>query len=1363
MRFEQNDIVLWSGDGDAVLPEQLIAPDGEAIIKVAVQATGEDHRVQVLYRVNRGMPVRSVGARRLWKDPYTDTQYYRARLPSLTPGDQVEYVALVYRAGRWMPSPSTPSLQSFFGKRASGDRGGGESEGPKQAQDPERRADENRQSFHFNLSHIRHQNELTLHLCSKSYRLNAHGRETRRKHRQLNPLLRLIPDQQLTHYVEAVPVPADAVALMQVTSRRDLEGEMIDALALMSIYVPQGCWQALRRQKIGLRDGASPRIHQKLARYGVTSEQFLAELGDDGFDDPEYPAQIDTFKDATDASVALLFHHPSLLSLKPSTAQFLISECIQPALDSSPGLPIMILNLGDQWVEEVPVEEDGQPIYANGRKVMTRRVDPNVLASMASPLGDAIKRSRQMEALAGELWTVQPGIMSSDYNAKTDAPVGSLPTQRDELGLGSESADPYRWTLKNLTPGHGLTVSPDVSYKAPPSEKTFRATGIWSAEDSTEAGALTEDLARATLEGRVHVIISTPDHVEGMIAGKLEVQGTVADNEPVRLQAILDGKNMSPPVATAATGSGSFTLNGTRTGLTYQLTAQQLGASASAGFYRLEPGQSPRLLRSFPLTNVSGYGTLSVSCKNHWLRHLGAYVQWLDEAGNPIEPEEWDEVLPEFLHAVFQPDKTKKFIELVSPVGQIFGIPISPDATVLDIPISDNVHTVRIFWGGLGSGSFDADLCPIGLVLTVIVELALPMILLVGGIAVMNSRPVIKLLEDKETLFAVCTVGAFLAAGPISADIALAQNPLKAIKNLALKLGPMLAKPALKGFGKWLAEQIGEGVAEKAIPFIDIASEVFNGLVTAAQLSETIIEVLESPFVYETDLTRSIGLSVTIVPDSRYGKFPDYHDHYRIVVIYDSGATAPVYEASLPGTTLSDPITIEFKAIPAGGELKIYAFFYAANGWQSGQGETPWMAARGTDGTSLLTVDGLMITTNQIPLGNKSVFTHVQKTGFQNGQHCWISAPDEPPTATLFSNPTNQDPDKQILEWRALTLAQSPAMVGSCWQARGLNQPEDHGSARSNDAMSTVQNLSILQHPETGFAIPAVGFSAASGISYDIASSNDGTGRSFFIDPTQGIFDPVKNPRGGFHLRRLSLQRDGRPNFATATHQSWGRFPLAMDTICLHPQGFVFGISLQANKIFRLKLPREAMPDEKAPLANQASGEGSRDGLLYGPQGMALALDGRLLILEGVNHRIQAFDVYGNPVPYFTKTDGKAQSTEYAPPRGTEDKVPTMQLVEAETSHYLDLSVQSRGYIFVLAYHGDGKSADNYRVDVYRPDGAYLVSTPGVAAAKIAVSLLNNLFTLNYEVIRGPEMTPGDGGRPEPSVSLWEPPPPASR
>jgi hypothetical protein len=193
----------------------------------------------------------------------------------------------------------------------------------------------------------------------------------------------------------------------------------------------------------------------------------------------------------------------------------------------------------------------------------------------------------------------------------------------------------------------------------------------------------------------------------------------------------------------------------------------------------------------------------------------------------------------------------------------------------------------------------------------------------------------------------------------------------------------------------------------------------------------------------------------------------------------------------------------------------------------------------------------------------------------------------------------------------------------------------------------------------------------------------------------------------------------------------------------VHPQGYVAGVSTGHSKLYILQLPPAPTSDADATLASLYSGDGARVGLLSQPRAIAVALDGRLLVLEQGNRRIQSFDISGNPVPYF-KIAGSREKSAVLPLRAT----------AAANTSYLDLSVEARGYIFVLAHDDDGSHPDHYRVDIYEPDGSFLVSTPRVTAARIAVDLQRSLYTLNWETLVGPQR------RTEPSVSVWVPPPP---
>lgn len=250
------------------------------------------------------------------------------------------------------------------------------------------------------------------------------------------------------------------------------------------------------------------------------------------------------------------------------------------------------------------------------------------------------------------------------------------------------------------------------------------------------------------------------------------------------------------------------------------------------------------------------------------------------------------------------------------------------------------------------------------------------------------------------------------------------------------------------------------------------------------------------------------------------------------------------------------------------------------------------------------------------------------------------------------------------------------------------------------------------------------------------------SGRSFFIDPTRGVYHETNNRAGGFRLRRVAIDYRNPPDFKLRRDDSRGRFPDSADGMVLHPHGYLFAIRRGTHKLYRITLPDSATSDEDAPMATLCSGEGSRHGLMKSPMAVALALDGCVLMLESGNgKRVQCFDVNGNPVAYFTDPVSK-------------NRTPVLALrSEGGSLTLLDMAVEAKGHIFILGYTGSGKKPEDYRLDLYDPAGTYLTSTGNFTAGRITVDLLRNVFALNYEVL--------DTNSPEPGVSQWRPPAPS--
>jgi len=166
-------------------------------------------------------------------------------------------------------------------------------------------------------------------------------------------------------------------------------------------------------------------------------------------------------------------------------------------------------------------------------------------------------------------------------------------------------------------------------------------------------------------------------------------------------------------------------------------------------------------------------------------------------------------------------------------------------------------------------------------------------------------------------------------------------------------------------------------------------------------------------------------------------------------------------------------------------------------------------------------------------------------------------------------------------------------------------------------------------------------------------------------------------------------------------------------------------------------VPARGSADADAVAATLVSGEGSREGLMHNPVALAVTPDGKLLVLEQGNNRIQAFDVAGNPIQAFTADSGMRSYMTLKP--------------RDQTITYLDLASESKGYIYVLSHTGDGGAAADYHLDIYQPTGEHLCTTENLNVDKMTVSMWRDLYALNYQKLLGPN------DRTEPSISQWIP------
>ncbi|HPB49698.1 MAG TPA: hypothetical protein PLY68_00645 [Myxococcota bacterium] len=718
--------------------------------------------------------------------------------------------------------------------------------------------------------------------------------------------------------------------------------------------------------------------------------------------------------------------------------------------------------------------------------------------------------------------------------------------------------------------------------------------------------------------------------------------------------------------------------------------------------------------RISPLDNnpTTGNRRVKISLKNHWLRHLTFFVGFEDSFGHRVE-------IPAGQTTSHDDTANKlQYVSHLAPVVTIMGIPLPADWEDYTIEIPNDASRVNLYAGGLGVGYLDfPKVASDGIILTAVFEYALPTIFLAAGAGLQSTEWYKSIMADSDLVFAISAIGFFLLAGENAAEIGLGGNPKRILSRSASMLGGILLSYGCSKLKTYLVAKMAETQFEQAIPFVGWALKLLSISATLSAIAQTTVEVLSSPWVIKNSATATQKMRITIHHDPDDYQFPATATSYKLIIKWGDAADRTIGPIPMPGTTVSEPIVIEIEEALAGGVVEATVGFYSDTGWLAGRGSTGRLSNVLPVGQDTLDA-AITIEEMLVPLDETTLYSHKQSLNYISGQYEWVAgeAPDE-----TIADLSCDNVGSHLCQLDNITFSQRTGMFGYAWQAAGPGMTQCNTST-TDLQLHYVQNLSAKQDPGIAYKSLECGMSTQSTIIYDLLGPVDGTGNNFFLDTRDGQY----------HLRKVVLD-ETTP--MTYLGNSWGRFTQPLDDIAMRDGGYVVGANWANSKLEILKLPDEPFPDETAPWAQLISGQGTREGLLYGPKAIAFTADGTLLILESLNKRIQALDIDGNPVKYF---HGK---TEYH----------TLLHAETEQVTYLDMGVEYLGYIYVLSYIRDGASTDNYRLDIYSPAGEFLSRTSGFAAAKMTVDLWRNVYSLNYEKIAGP------GGRTEPSVSEWIP------
>lgn len=707
---------------------------------------------------------------------------------------------------------------------------------------------------------------------------------------------------------------------------------------------------------------------------------------------------------------------------------------------------------------------------------------------------------------------------------------------------------------------------------------------------------------------------------------------------------------------------------------------------------------------------------ITLTIRNDYLRFVSVYVQFRD--GN-VDNDPDGELLS--VEDPGQMDTTySQYVTMAPSNAQIMGIPFQGDQVEstsirFTMPTAAASATVLLASLGLGGDAFGKE-AVLGSSLTLAVNIGLPTMLLAMGVVcdATLAKGVGSVCFGYGGSSTLKTILAALLRALAGAGVDLESSIIVSAEENSLTrwisgVANALIQALLDAAPAILVDLFTETAVQLGAAFgpLGIALKVMAVLASAAQIAVTVGEVLASPAVATNRISLTMDTTVRLAHDPRDFQFPAAARSWTALAYYDGGAVPRSLSGTIdPGRV--EPIDIVFSGVPSGGQVKFVVSLYSDQDCLVGIAQSQ-LIDNLPDTASLVS---LTLVEQLAALTFRTLYEHSLKLGWDQGEHRWVKTSAS--TRTLSDLCAGQD--ARLCELTGLAVHTASGMAGYGFSAGGSATCPGGDSGDYQ-----ARGIFLGAHPDAGSRALDCGRSQPLAVAFDpVGAAADG--RHFLIEPGNG-----------FHLRRISL--DGSGTWVGGT-RSWGRFNNAPDSVVMLPSGYVISVSRDKHKMEVLLLPQravdQAVEPEAVPYATQKSGQGTRAGLLDTPVAVA-ARGAAVLVLEQGNKRVQALDAHANPVKLF---DNGLSSI--------------MGLLPEDSGTYLDLAVEGQGYLYVLSYVGNGTQASQYRLDLYAPTGQYLTRTVGVAAARIAVDLFRNLYTLNYEAVAGAPTV-------EPSLSQWLP------
>lgn len=757
---------------------------------------------------------------------------------------------------------------------------------------------------------------------------------------------------------------------------------------------------------------------------------------------------------------------------------------------------------------------------------------------------------------------------------------------------------------------------------------------------------------------------------------------------------------------------------------------------------------------------------VKLTLKNHYRRYIAFYIQYLDLDGNVIETKTvkgetgrnaWNltggNQYSKGIYDDYMDDKSY-LLKLLTHPAELLGIPIEEYTEAeAEFGIPDGAQSVNVYAVTFGSSGKHIPLMehlPVGMTWTF--DMIIPLFLLASSFAIRNEKEWIKLLAEYGLEFALSFIK-FMISHSANAG----GNSAAKLMELAGEVGTaILLKIIRKGVEKlaiFLVEEITEESIEDSTPILGAALMVGNIAVDAAEIAQTGFAINNSAWSSSFAMSRTHSVQLQVLPDENNFQFPEVADSVTLILkspkgkvnmsvkLNKSNVVQNVKTSQIDGKSASgDPLfsaegsdTTEaliytFKEVPEGGKIDVIALFTA--------GEHGYVV-----GHAKYRIDNIgevktafRIKQIKIALTEQSIYSHKRISRYEGGVLKWIETPTAP--TTLYNLASDGTEAGQISKLLSISINDKSGALGYSFTT------EIDGTFKT-----IAKNISAkMDAPTEGLKDHVYASDTNAFVLYDMLGEPKTENIHFIL---QLKYDPLLK-QNTYFAKAISID-PASGSFNMSPDKNRGKFRTVIDAAAYDAtHGVIAGIDKTRRRLHILTLSEEDLEDSdetengsvySVPRNIVGAGESTDidtlPDVLFAPQVVAFTATGALMIVDQTpaGHYARIFSSNGTALDYpLFGGFYKALKT------------------ENESVTYLDISVDAEGYFFILKRLGGGLSVEDYRLDLYKPDGTFLSQTSGVAAHKMRSDFWRNIYTLNYE------QTTKDGSYNEPTVSIWAPP-----